>query len=295
MVRQVWGTFSVKDHCEPRAFVADVMIYDRLVIPFPPDENERVRWENNGWNPSKLDQLLKILGDRAYLLEWDEYKKQQWKTRYEAGSQIAQETNDWAFHATRTLLTENLPPHVTGIQAVTTFSTVEELEQELCVRRVDNQENLSGSTAAAIVAREFMVPDNPERTDEDLLKEAVDLSSDSGYRLKRSNYWRWLREFLDDKGFTNQIAIQDAVNEMRDLLEDEYREIRKSNIRTGVRFAFLVGSISLGMLGGPLTAVGVGGAFISLGEYVADRLLEDQHISNRNVALVHDVRRHFGM
>ena len=41
MARQVWGTFSVKDHCEPRAFVKVVMNYDRLVIPVPPDDEER--------------------------------------------------------------------------------------------------------------------------------------------------------------------------------------------------------------------------------------------------------------
>ena len=42
MGKQVWGTFSVKDHCDPGAFVAEVMLYDRLVIPnHPTPENER--------------------------------------------------------------------------------------------------------------------------------------------------------------------------------------------------------------------------------------------------------------
>jgi hypothetical protein len=33
---ELWGTFSVKDHLRERAFVAEVLLYDRLVIPRPP-------------------------------------------------------------------------------------------------------------------------------------------------------------------------------------------------------------------------------------------------------------------
>lgn len=294
MARQVWGTFSVNDHCRPRAFVADVMIYDRLVIPVPPDDEERARWERQGWDPSKLERLLAILGDRAQALNWDDSRKQQWKTKYDAGSQIAYETGDWAFEATRTLLTENLPRHVTGIQAVTAFASVEELERELKVKRAAAPIGIPGAAAAAIVAREYLIPDDPAHTDEDLLKTAVDLSSDPSYRRKRAGYWRWAREFLDDRGLTDQVAIRDAVDEMRDLLEDEQKVIRRAKVRTGVRFAFLMGSVTLGMLGGPLTAVGVGGAFVSVGEFIAERFLDDRHESSRSVALVHDARKHFG-
>ncbi len=33
MARLLWGCYSVADHLEPRAFVADLLLYDRLVIP----------------------------------------------------------------------------------------------------------------------------------------------------------------------------------------------------------------------------------------------------------------------
>lgn len=296
MARQIWGTFSVKDHCEPRAFVADVMIYDRLVIPVPPNDEEFARWEHEGWNPSKLHQLLEILDDRdrAYRLDWDDVQKQNWKTRFDAGSQVAHDTGDWAFEATRSSITENLPRHVTGIQAVTTFASVEDLEKELKLKHANAPVGIPGSATAAIVAREFLVPDDPNRTDEDLLRAAMDLSSDQSYKRKRANYWRWAREFMNDKGITDQLAIQAAVDEMNYLLEEEREVIRKSKIRTGVRFSFLMGSITLGMLGGPLTAVGAGGAFVSVGEFIADRFLEDRREPNQDVALVHDARKHFG-
>ena len=43
MAFETWGTFAVDDHLGKRAFVADVLLYDRLVIPVP-DARERERW-----------------------------------------------------------------------------------------------------------------------------------------------------------------------------------------------------------------------------------------------------------
>src|SRR5262245_7830144 len=131
MARQVWGTFSVRDHCDPHAFVAEVMLYDRLVIPTPPNDQERERWRHNGWDPDRQRRLLEILGPRAYVVNWDEGKQQRWKARYEAGTEIAQAAGDWAFAATRTELTQGLPPHVTGLQVVANYSSTEDFEREL--------------------------------------------------------------------------------------------------------------------------------------------------------------------
>lgn len=35
MAMQVWGTFSVNDHTRPNAFVREVLLFDRLVLPYP--------------------------------------------------------------------------------------------------------------------------------------------------------------------------------------------------------------------------------------------------------------------
>jgi len=134
MSKQVWGTFSVKDHCEPNAFVAEVMLYDRLVIPVPPDDKERARWRESGWQPERLDKLLEILGDRAYVVNWDDERQKRWKARYDAGADIAQAVPDWAFAATRTELTQGLPRHVTGIQVITNYTAMAELERDLRLR-----------------------------------------------------------------------------------------------------------------------------------------------------------------
>ena len=82
---------------------------------------------------------------------------------------------------------------------------------------------------------------------------------------------------------------------MEYLLEEEKTVTRKKGIRVGTQFAFLAGSIILGMLGGPLTAVAIGGAFVSIGQFVADKLLEDSRDSTgAPAALLRDSRKHFG-
>ncbi|MEW5787554.1 MAG: hypothetical protein AB1899_06850 [Pseudomonadota bacterium] len=296
MTKEVWGTFSVKDHLDPRAFVAEVMLYDRLVIPVPPDDDERLRWETNQWDPKRLEALLKILGDRAYPVPWDTARQAKWKARYEAGSDVAQAAGDWAFAATRTELTEKLPRHVTGIQVVTHYDSVADMTRELGIReRGAEPMPVYGGAVLAILGQEFFVPDDPRWSHADLLKQAVELSSERTAGRKRAAFWRWQREFFDDKGITDQHAVQAAVEEMQDLLEDQKADILRKGIRTGSQFAFLAGSLTVGVLGGPLSLLGIGGAFLSIGQFVADKLLEDPpDLEKKPAALVRDIRKHFG-
>jgi len=70
-MQQIWGAFSVHAHLQPlKAFVADVMLYERLLIPVPA-EYEWISWERQGLDPSRQNRLLDILGNRAVQVPWD--------------------------------------------------------------------------------------------------------------------------------------------------------------------------------------------------------------------------------
>lgn len=296
MSRQVWGTFSVRDHCAPRAFVAEAIMYDRLVVPVPPDERERSRWIANQWDPDRLDQLLEVLGKRAYQVPWDTHRQENWKERFVAGKSLARDTADWAFAASRTELTQGLPRNVTGVQVVANFPTVTELEQGLGLKRKDAPpQQWTQGHAVAILGCEFLVPADDALTDIDLLREAVEISSETASVRKRAAFWRWQREFFADKGITDQAAIEDAVAEMNDLLQQQKKAIQRKRVKTAVQFTFMAGSIALGLLGGPITPFAVGGAFASIGQFAAERLpsgaTEDEPPP---LSLVHDARKHFG-
>jgi hypothetical protein len=94
MKLQQWGTYSVRDHIGPRAFVADVLLFDKLVIPRPPTEQElrteedkasienpMDRWRRNNWKPEKQRELLDILGefDLAIEIPWGVQAEQDWR------------------------------------------------------------------------------------------------------------------------------------------------------------------------------------------------------------------------
>lgn len=91
---ELWGTFSVKDHLGKYPFVAEVLAYDRLVIPRPPTRNEEepkpgeesqiTRWARNGWKPGRLKRLLDILGEQELAVElpWAEHARSEWEELY---------------------------------------------------------------------------------------------------------------------------------------------------------------------------------------------------------------------
>jgi hypothetical protein len=69
MARRLWGCYSVADHLAPRAFVADLLLYDRLLIPTPaPETLDR---SEERWDPGRQARLLEILGPFAERVEWD--------------------------------------------------------------------------------------------------------------------------------------------------------------------------------------------------------------------------------
>ena len=64
MTFERWGSLSVDDHVDSKALAANVLLYDRLVIPVmtgQPDRDEHAYWISKGWDPelqlSRMDQL----------------------------------------------------------------------------------------------------------------------------------------------------------------------------------------------------------------------------------------------
>jgi len=56
---------------EPRAFVADLLLYDRLVVPVP-TQKDLGRWVHLDWNPDRQKQLLDIAGPFVERVTWAE-------------------------------------------------------------------------------------------------------------------------------------------------------------------------------------------------------------------------------
>src|SRR4051794_14299976 len=54
---------------EPRAFVADLLLYDRLIVPVP-TEDDMARWQER-WQPARQKTLLEIAAPFVERVPWD--------------------------------------------------------------------------------------------------------------------------------------------------------------------------------------------------------------------------------
>jgi hypothetical protein len=79
---KLWGSFSVVDHRRERPFIADALLYDRLVIPVPDDDAEVVRWRDRKRDPDGQRHLLEILGDLVVTVPWSQEQHARWRQHY---------------------------------------------------------------------------------------------------------------------------------------------------------------------------------------------------------------------
>ena len=154
---EIWGTYSTRDHRAPRAFVADVMLYDRLVIPVPaPDDLES--WRDR--DVERQARLLQILGDRARSIVWDSYLREAWQSKWQGGKTAAGMTNRDAFGMTANVLLGNLPKGVTGVAAAVLFKSRQDILSAIDWKPAPMGTPLPVGEIAAVVGRELLVPDD---------------------------------------------------------------------------------------------------------------------------------------
>jgi hypothetical protein len=323
MSLELWATYSVKDHQEPRFLASDILLFDRLVFPVPEiahfpensspadqpgavvweaDPEEWARWQepDKNWDPESQHRLLELLEPVVRKVPWDKSHQQEW--RGEAARLAAQGLPNYAFVATRTSLTRDLPAYVTGVAAVgPAYRNVEDIERELGIRDTAGRKQLPGGALPAVLGWEFLTPEDDTLSDEQLLRETLDfVTGDDGFRRARRNFFDWQQKFLKNDT-TDRESIERAAKEMRDLLEEAKTAMRRLTVRKVARYAFRVAPAAVGLalavaaIPGGLAAA-AGSAFLSLGGIAIDEwfLKSADEGLPAPTAFVHQVNRHFG-
>lgn len=320
MSMEVWATYSVKDHLDARALAADIMLFDRLVFPVPQQAEyeftnpngggttkwsrnpvEWARWKDKKWNPERQESLLNTIEPVIRRVPWDPPRQEKWRSEFSktAGNELP----GWAFVATRTVLTHDLPAYVTGVTAMgPAYRSVDELEKELGVSKAGSQAKLPAGALSAVLGWELNVPDDPKLSDDELLRETVAyVTGDADFRKHRSEYWRWQQDFLKN-GLTDRESIEKAVTVMRDKTADREEDAKRMPMDHTVRYAFRIGAPSLALAGlffGPVGAIAVGaaGVFLTCAEIATEKWVLREKLQENEpspAAFVHDVHRHFG-
>jgi hypothetical protein len=298
MSRERWGTFAVNDHLRQRPFAVDVLLYDRLVIPYPPD-SERPRWVAQGWRPDRLEACLEILGDLAIPVPWDEHKRDTFKTRYMAAQGAdfdarnlaeAQQMNQDPFYLTRVLLSADflpqLPRGVSKVWAVAAYPSANAYRKDYTSdARQERQETLG-----LVLTHRFLVPKAAGKSYRDFLKKAVRLASRDDFREKRAQLYRWQEEIIE-----NDIPNDKAVREMEQYLKQYNDAVKRAEREVYWKFAFTVIPIGLSIAGATLvTPLVVAGGLVSLVKFVKfDRRPVIRAGECAAAAMFYDIRKSF--
>jgi hypothetical protein len=115
----LWGTFSVADHLRQRPFVADVLLYDQLVVPVPDGDEERARWRMIGRDPDLQAELLEIIGaDLSLPVKWTKSRHDEWADRVGVAPNAERDADEEAEAAIRDEVAKAVQFDVTNVEQV---------------------------------------------------------------------------------------------------------------------------------------------------------------------------------
>jgi hypothetical protein len=277
----LWGTFSVADHLRRRPFVADVLLYDRLVVPVPDSDEEIRRWRDRKRNPELQQNLLEIVGDLGVPIPWSIERHHQWVERYAQGEAAGADEaairddvtgavgfdanninaarrssprataadpgtpnpDDPAFMVTRMVLANEFGsrkdralvariPRVDEVEAVVAYGSYRDFSSQRGSLTDDAE---TDGQPVFTFGWSFFVPSSSKRSDQDLLREAVELAHTDEILTWRAAVQRWRRNVILRNKSDNA-----ALGEMEAMIADYRRAARRQKIEVRIRWGLAV-------------------------------------------------------
>jgi hypothetical protein len=326
-MREVWGAFAVNDHLRRRAFVADLLLYDRLLVPFPSTEAERAQWRIDGWEPDALERTLEVIEQHSreavLRVPWTDKRDAQvrraWAQQVEVdrtrlqGNLYAAAGGRYSasrryivneVEAARVARRDKRTGYLAGLNGVygevfPAYGSKAELEQEWSVQTPGAGTTADGENSNSRVWRlasmfrcELFVPEDSRRTDLDLLEEAVLLASRDDFREKRASFHALRREYLH-AGLDDAEVLADLEERHQAYREITARTVLKGRLVNGLTIVG-VGSAVAGTLTHPILALGAG--LCELAKVAVHSMVPQRAIgeAQKPVAMLYDARRAFG-
>jgi hypothetical protein len=287
-----WGSLSVADHVDTAALVANVLLYDRLIIPVmtdQPDRDERAYWVSHGWHPDLQAKRLDQLKELAIRRPWNAERRKTFKTR---AAELAAEQFDAdrfdGYGITRMILAqEQVAEKLTGVQhvqVIAAYNSTESVKQDFQLN--DAHDPLSAQ--ALLLTRRLAVPDLPDV--EEALRLAIKLSRDAEFRSKRAALFDW-QEATVSKG----ISPEAAVEYIAEMSTSYNAQIKKACAKVRWKLAFTVCGIGLGFATGGVVAAAAAAALSLVQFAMFDSKPVIEADSARPAAMFHDVEARVGL
>jgi hypothetical protein len=280
-----WGAFSVIDHKNARSLAVDVLLYDRLVLPFPP-EWDRARWIKNDWDPDGLANRLTDLGDIAIKAAWDQDRQKAWREMFEQAS-VEARNDEMAYMFSALLLADpQFRPKLDGIEPLNVVAAYQS-ETDVEVMHPGMQGDMRRSKFDFLIAQQIEVPDDEDP--EDSLKRSIEIANSEKFRQARHNLHEW-QDLVTNRGASPEAAVK----ELGKLIAEYNAQIVKKAEKRRVEAAFLFGSLAAGALAlisgmapALFSALGVGALagsnVVQVGSFAAGGILQISQFSLQRV------------
>jgi len=277
---ELWATFSVKDHCRRGAFIAEALLYDKLLIPVVPKHEDGIskeeadrewqRWKTNKWSPTRQTEILRILKDRAEPIAWTAARQAEWRAAMRKS--FADARRDGYFQ-TGSVLQRFAPAMARTVVAVSPVYSLAELKTVSHVQRVKKRKAVSANALLAVLGQELLVPSLRDGGYVKALETAVSIAGKDEYRGCRQALHEWHQKFVTSDSMTDADSIKEAVEEMKRLVnklntatkqQKKWRSLKQvfSFFTTAFKFATPVAPI----------AASTGSAFASLGTFAVEQI-----------------------
>jgi len=292
MAFERWGSLSVADHIDTAALVANVLLYDRLVIPVMTaqlERDERAYWVSKGWDPDLQAKRLDQLKELAVRRPWNEARREIYKTRLAevAAEQFDADHIDY-YGLTRMILAqeqvaENFPK-VQHVQVIAAYNSTESLKHDF--KLADAHDQLASQ--AFLLTRRLAVPNLSDV--EEALRLAIDLSCDSEFRSKRAALFDWQEDIV-----ARSIPPEAVVEHIAEMADAYNAHIKAACTKVYWKLAFTISGIGLGFATGGLAAAAASAALSVVQFAMLDSKPAVEADSTRPAAMFHDVEEKVGL
>lgn len=286
-----WGALSVKDHQNARALAAEVLLYDRLIVP-EPQQGDTKGWDQ--WDLDGLARRLEQLGDDlAYRAVWSTDLRGDWQTRWDrfkalmwdAKNLSEAESDEAAQFLTRAILSMRHPVvrPMSGTQPEVIAVYRSNRDAHLPIPRGMRPED----AADYVVGIRLLAPDDADP--EEALRRAIDIARDGTFRQRRRAVQSWQRDKIKawsqaDPDKVDSEQVQEAMRELDSLAREFNQAIKRNTQKRRVEAAILTGliassAIALGASMAPAAFAGLsvgtlaGAKVASIGGFGASALL----------------------
>ncbi len=261
--RQRWAAFSVKAHRDLGSLAADILLYDRIILPVPENDEEYDRWVLADWAPDKLAPLVVQAAGHIIAVPWTAQLQQEWKTRWDAMKALDEEVS----YGMTGVIYASYPPAWQEISAslqpgeqpgrkpslMAGFQSPAEARAELGlgsaeVARKETEPGGRGVDRVVALNVRRMVYEPDISDPEERFFAAVSLAENTRFNEARRNLFDW-EDALYADGWTPEEVEKELPG-----LEEAYRDaVREANEHMVVR---AVTTLLPGAAGWAVTAIG---------------------------------------